>query len=120
MSSALNTCTGWPSSNTRAGDKAEEPEHLFRRRTLAAPLLGVQGQPWNLLALHCEAQLPLDQHLHEEPEEVQGEQIACDCPAKRMSRDDKTGPLAPRSTQELAIYLSQFPVSVLEDLSSLD
>jgi hypothetical protein len=25
-------------------DKAEEPEHLFRRRTPAAPLLGVQGQ----------------------------------------------------------------------------
>jgi hypothetical protein len=25
-------------------DKAEKPEHLFRRRTLAAPLLGVQGQ----------------------------------------------------------------------------
>jgi hypothetical protein len=28
--------------------------------------------------------------------------------------------LAPRSTQELAIYLSQFRVSVLEDPSSLD
>ena len=40
--------------------------------------------------------------------------------SKRMAPDDKTGPLAPRSTQELAIYLSQFPVSVLEDLSSLD
>jgi hypothetical protein len=30
-------------------NEAEEPKHLFRRRTLAGPLPGVQGQLRNLL-----------------------------------------------------------------------
>ena len=54
--------------------EAEQAQHLLRGGVHALALLGVQGKLFDGLAFHGQTQLSLDEGLHEQGQEVQGEQ----------------------------------------------
>ena len=54
--------------------ETEEPQDLLGGRSLALTLLGVDRQLCDVLAFYRQAQLSFDEGLHQESQEIQGEE----------------------------------------------
>jgi hypothetical protein len=63
-----------PAQQRMALCEAEESQELLGGGSLAQTLFGVDGQFFDLLALHGLAQLALDEGLNQQRQEIQGEQ----------------------------------------------
>ena len=54
--------------------QAKQAKDLLGRGPLALSLFGVQRQMCDLFSLHCQAQMPFDERLHQQRQEVHGEE----------------------------------------------